>query len=367
MVKKRKILFVIGYMSKGGAERVVSILANSLNRRNYFVRIIGIYGDSLDYILDDKVKFDSIACDSKIRILRPFERVAKLRDIIKNYNPSCIISFLADVNIHTLLAGYRMNYPLIVCERNDPNNDPVEKYKRKTRDWIYKYVDGAVFQTSDAMNYFKSIIPKHAIQEVIANPLSPNLPIKENYNKRPYRFIAANRLDPQKNLQLMIDSISDIIDDGFECRLDIFGEGPLREQLQLHINSLGKQDKIFLKGFTKNIHQEMKNSDCFLITSNYEGLSNSMLEALGIGLPVIATACPIGGAADWISNFNNGILVPVEDKKEIENKLRFVFDDYDKCISMGNKAKEIRTKLESEKIVDAWEKIILRVIEHRGK
>ena len=360
----KKVLFVIGILGNGGAERVIAALANRLIENNVEVGIVTIYSTRQDYALNSKIELKHIVANNKIKIIRPIERVTKLRDYIKYYNPDCVVSFLADVNIHTILACRYSNIPLIVSERNDPYQDPEQKIIRKMRDFLYNKVDGLVLQTNDAKQYFDLKIAKNFSRTVIANPLTPNL----SYFKQGIvhnRMITACRLNSQKNLKMMINAIKNVNKSGIDCYLDIYGDGPLRDELQNYINKNDIEDKVHLKGFSKNIHDEMINSKGFLISSNYEGISNSMLEALAIGIPVVATDCPIGGAKMFIKNKKNGWLTSVGNEKEFTSAITELLSNYNKAIDMGKEATKIRDILDVDIICQEWMNFINGVIKGR--
>lgn len=360
----KKVLFVTGILGNGGAERVIAALANRLIENYVEVGIVTIYSIRQDYVLNSKIELKHIIANNKMKIIRPFERVIKLRDYIKDYNPDCVVSFLADVNIHTILACKNSNIPLIVSERNDPFQDPEKKIIRKMRDFLYNKVDGLVLQTNDAKQYFDEKISKKIARKVIANPLTPSLPYyKQGVAKN--RMITACRLNPQKNLTMMINAIKNVNLSGIDCYLDIYGDGPLRDELRNYINRNDMKDKVHLKGFSKNIHEEMINSKGFLISSNYEGISNSMLEALAIGIPVVATDCPIGGAKMFIKNKENGWLTPVGNEKEFSSAIIELLSNYDKAINMGKEATKIRDILDVDIICQEWMNFINGVIKER--
>lgn len=356
----KKLVFVIGIMGNGGAERVIAALSNQLSEQGIAVRIISIYGKRQDYQLNSAIDLQPVLCKNKFRILRPLERIFIIRKLIKDFSPDCVISFLADVNIHTLIAMTKMSIPLIVSERNDPQNDPPKTWVRKMRDIVYKYADGYVFQTPDAKKYFDSIIKNHKKIAIIPNPLTTNLPYHQVHSNN-RRLITACRLNKQKNLKMMIDAVAAVLRKGIDCSLDIFGSGPLEDELREYIKTKNLTDHIFLKGFSDNIHEEMQNSAAFLMSSNYEGISNSMLEALAIGVPVIVTDCPVGGARMYISNGENGILIPVNDRKRMTSAIIDVLSNPEKAGLMGKKAIKIREKLDANKISMKWLNFISKV------
>ncbi|EOV9526571.1 glycosyltransferase family 4 protein [Bacillus cytotoxicus] len=347
----RKVMFVIGVLSNGGAERVISILAKEMSNRGYEVSIVTVFGDNNNYVTDKRITLYPIKQKYKNKMLRVMKIVRKTRQIIKRQNPDLIISFDATINLYTIISCTFLPNKLIVSERNDPYQYPGNKGIRRVRDFLYRFCDGFVFQTEDAKKYFSSRIQEKGV--VIPNPITSNLPYwnEENSEKT---IITASRLNKQKNLPMLINAYSKIKDSFPEYKLKIFGVGELRDELLDQIEQSGLSDKITLPGFSNDIHNEMANSDLFVIPSDYEGISNSMLEALAIGVPVISTDSPIGGAKMFIKNEENGLLIKVGDTDGLVQAMNKVLSDKNFAKHLSYEARKIREDLKLEKIAKNW-------------
>ncbi|MFN3568499.1 MAG: glycosyltransferase, partial [Caldimicrobium sp.] len=112
----KKVVFVIGVLSDGGAERVISVLSKQLLSLGYKVDIVTIYGDKNDYVNNDKIGIVPIMNKSKNKLFRTIEIISKLRKIIKNKEPDILISFVAIVNLYTILSSMFLRPKLIVSE-----------------------------------------------------------------------------------------------------------------------------------------------------------------------------------------------------------------------------------------------------------
>ena len=349
----KSVIFIIGTMGNGGAERVIANLSNQFVQDDIKVSIITIYGTLQTYRLNDKVSLCHIVCKLKIKALRPLERMMKMRKIISRISPDIVVTFLADVNIYTLMALIGKEVPIIVSERNDPTKSPATKWMRKLRNTLYKRASGVVYQTHEAAEYFERYVPNKIKQTIVANPIKDDLPF---YVSRPEKveFITACRLNRQKNLHLMINSVKRVLDSGYECFLNIYGEGPMRQELEAYINSVGLDERVRLCGFSDSIHEKMAEATAFIISSDFEGISNSMLEALAIGIPVIATDCPVGGARQYILNEVNGYLVPCRDVDSMSKAMIDVIENPAKAIDMGKEATKIREIISTKNIAAQW-------------
>lgn len=351
------IVFTISQLSGGGAERVVSLLSGCFVEKGNTVTIITFLDKERVYPLNEKVRLEELKCSSE-RFIGTISQIRALRKKIKNIRPDVIISFLPVVNMITLVADLGLNSKVIVSERNDPYQNPRKKVVRVMRDFLYHLSDGFVFQTMDARDYFG----KYAIERgtVIANPLTGTLP--EPYKGiRKKKFVTAVRLDPQKNLEMLIDAFSRFEKLYPDYILEIYGEGSQRSYLENKCKEMNVENKVVLKGFSKNLHENILDASAFIMSSNYEGMSNSLLEALALGVPVISTDHPIGGARMFIKNGNNGILTKVGDTDEMFNALLFAANNPEKMQAMADEAIRIRQQISVEKIVSQWMSYIEKV------
>lgn len=353
----RTICFIIDELSNGGSERVVSILSNNLNARGYKVSIVTLRGNKNDYYINNNIKIIPFNKNnkSKIKISTLYSTVSFLRKTIKNINPDVIISFDSYNNILSVLSNFLNHSKLVLAERNDPNQYPNKQPIRKLRNLLYNFPDKVIFQTYDAMKYFNRRVQDKGA--VIPNPITNNLPYwKEGLSEK--TIISASRLSRQKNLYMMIDAFEVVLKKHPDYQLKIFGRGPLEEEIREYICNKGLSNSIKLMGFSNKIHSEIAKSSIFVLTSDYEGISNSMIEALGIGIPVISTDSPIGGARMFIKNNKNGILIKVGDKRALINSIEKILSDEKLAISLSRNATGIRNSLNESRITEEWIKVI---------
>ena len=317
-----KILFVIGTLSGGGAERVISVLANAVIESGNSAAIVTMNCNESTYAVNKSIQILSPSMHRYPRGISFFARVFQLRKIIENYGPDHVVSFTAGINFYSIMACLGTRYDLICSERNDPNNDPGKKLNRIIRDIVYGAGKRFVFQTEDARRYFSKRIQKNST--VIGNPVRSDLPLHEESSGK--KIVCVSRLEPQKNLQMLISGFAELVKektlDGYS--LHIYGKGSMLEELKSLVDSYGIGESVVFEGFKNNVHEEIKDAEMFVLPSNYEGMSNAMLEAMAMGLPVISTDHPIGGAKMCIEDGKNGILIPVGDKAAMKEKILFL-------------------------------------------
>lgn len=353
-----KLVFFITSLGSGGAERVVSILSNELAARGHDVHIGIITNRNVCYEIADKVTIHYLDCEKDLRLpawQRYPRRVTKIRNLVKDISPDIAISFMAETNIEVCLALTGLKVPLIVSERNDPAIDPKSFKKQLMRRVLYRKPVGFVFQTPDARAYFSHSIQQKSL--IILNPLSENLPEYE-YHTELKRIVSVCRLNRQKNIPLLLDAFKKFVERFPEYTLDIYGEGNLEEEIRTRIECMNLQNQVVLKGFCAKVHHEIKDATMFVMSSDYEGMPNALLEAMAIGLPCISTNCPCGGPRMLISHGENGLLVPVNGVDELYNAMCYLAENPQIRLRMGKQAQYVKEEANSQVVVDKWEAYI---------
>ena len=165
----------------------------------------------------------------------------------------------------------------------------------------------------------------------------------------------------------LINAFSKVSSTYPQYKLKIFGDGPLKEELQKQINDLHMKDKIFLCGVTDDMKQELEKSKIFVLSSDYEGMPNALIEAMVVGCAVISTDCPCGGPKELIKNNKNGILIPIENEEKLIKSINFLIEDENNAEIMGKNAKNIKEILNTNYILEQWKKYIKKVKEFRNE
>lgn len=348
----KKIAFLVGSLGGGGAERVASILVNNLCQRGIQILFIAAFSEKKDYDLNGKIKYKFIDVNSKNKIIKFIKRTVLIDKEIHNFSPDVIISFLTKELIFT---NIKKKYPIIYSLRNDPNHMFSSKLERKICIMSFRNAKNIVFQSSGARDYFETKIRKKGV--IIGNPIKSDLPLWKG-NLQDKKLITACRLTAQKNLKMLIRGFSIFKQKNEGYSLEIYGDGEQLQELIRYVEELNMSKFIHFKGRSNEIYNIMADSSVFLLTSDYEGVSNSMLEALAIGIPTICTDCPPGGAKMYIDDGKNGFLVNVGDFEELAKKLDILVNDKEKCEMFSKNSREIREILSEENIVNEWMKLL---------
>jgi len=348
----KKIAIISHGLSGGGAERVASLVANNLSDNGYNVLYIAVYSSEKEYKLSDNIKYEYIKTDSKNKYLRLIERSYKIDKLLKSFNPHVAVSFIIN---ETLISNICKRVPIIYTLRNDPYSHIKGFVNVFLCKFLYKRSARVIFQTNGAKKYFSEKIQNKGV--IIPNPLSDNLPYwnKDNHNKT---IITACRLTAQKNIPMLINAFAQFHNDHTDYELCIYGKGELLSELELLCKSLNIEDCVRFPGYSNNIYKIMSESAIFALTSNFEGLSNSMLEALAIGIPTIVTDCPPGGAAQFVENNVNGFLIPLNDTDMLTKCFCTLAENPDRANSFSDKSIEIRSRLDQNCILEEWRNAI---------
>ena len=354
----KKVVFITNYFGNGGAAAVMKSIITKL-KDTYDIKLISFIDDDKKYDIPSGVDYIRLNSKMKLSKLEKLKSILKLRKILKSEKDSIIISFEYFVNIRTIISAIGLKSRVIISERNDPSR--VGNNIRYLRNFIYRFSDVLVCQTEDAKKYFPSYIKKKTF--IILNPLNPDLPTAYN-GVREKVIVNFCRLEKQKNLKMLIDSFDIVYKKYPDYKLNIYGDGKEKDELLKYIKSKKSKNNIVIFPFNKKIHEKVKKSAVFVSSSDYEGLSNSMLEAMAIGLPTFCTDCPCGGARMVIKDGYNGILVPVGDVKKMKDAMLSVLDNSNYSLKLSINSRKIKEELSLDNICDLWIRCIEGDIEH---
>lgn len=348
----KTIVFLIAHLGGGGAERVTVSLANYFAKEGYDVTVIVFSKKYNEYKLYENIKVKYLPYN-KIKIIDVYDKVKILKKYINGIKPDYVCSLGFSYRF-VFLTGLIQQYKFVLSERNDPR----EMYN-KVDLYIVKYclerAHKVVFQTEEAKSLFSSKIQDKSV--IIPNPIKENLP-SAYHGERDKRIVAFSRLNKQKNIPLMLRAFKKFHINYPDYRLEIYGRGEIEDELIEYARELGIAEFVHFKGFDADVHSKILKARCFLSTSDYEGISNSMLESLAIGLPCICTDCPVGGAAMFIKNGVNGFLIPVGNEKELIDKLGIIASEDDFVSELSINAEKIREALSLETICKKWKNIM---------
>lgn len=351
-----RILFYINRIGRGGAERVMVNLSNMFNRIGYEVHLVTSFPTSNEYPVDEGVTRHTL---SQQRLTSFWERnmvyISKLRHTIHEVRPDVVVSFMAEPNYRAILAAAGLGTKTIISVRNDPCQEYAGRMGRLLGQRLLPLADGCVFQTEQARAWFpeklqkKSIIIPNAVNEAFYS--TQRAPI-------PGMIVTCGRLNAQKNQKMLIDAFSRIAGRYPWIRLRIYGDGDLRQALSQQITDLGLDDRVELMGVTTDVPSVLREASVFVMSSDYEGMPNALMEAMAVGVPCISTDCPCGGPQMLIDNGQNGLLVPVGDTAQLAQALEKLLSDETLAGRMGQQAHQSAQRFLPERIFQEWKAYI---------
>ena len=372
MTGKKKMIFYIGSLARGGAQRVMLNLTEALLAKGHQVVVVTTAQVEDEYPLPTGAKrilSDLIGEERKKgRIGNFIRRFTKLRRIWKKEGPDVVISFIGKNNIMAILTSLGLRLPVLVSVRGEPGEEYYSRTLQLCARRLFPLAAGVILQTQDSKAFFPEKVVKKAV--VLPNPLNPifleGKRRKDDIHNRsegPAKgnktMIMVGRIDTNKNQKLVIDAFWQLADEFPKASLEIWGEGEDRRALLDCVKERQLEDRIHLPGATGEVKKKLEEADIYLLSSNTEGMPNSLMEAMAMGLPVISTDCPCGGPKMLIQHGVNGLLVPVGDTEKMAAAMKKLLEDEAFARDLGKKALEIRERLNPVRVNEQWEEYIL--------
>lgn len=336
-----KVCFLINCLNPGGAERTVAYLSNYIVNNGADVDIV-LFGDRGFYYLDDKIKIHHISQAYKSknilhRLIMILKRFKKFKNYIRINKPDIVFCMLYKLMIYAL--PHKKRVSIIISERGNPHY--LKSHFRKViRKILFKKADGIVFQTERAKNFYRDIIKDKGIviPNAIGNEYVYKVPIIE---KRVNKIVSVGRLFKVKDYPTLLKAFKQISDKHQDYELVIYGQGPEDKELKEFSQDLGIGEKVFFMGAQPDALLKIADSKCYVLSSISEGMPNSLMEAMAIGLPCVSTDCP-NGPAELIEDGVNGLLVPVGDENAMAKAILKMIEDEEFANKCGENAKKIK-------------------------
>lgn len=351
-----KIAFVTPGMTFGGAERVISILANNWCEMGHEVLLfITASNKPSVYKMHEKINVEYFDAYNENGVSH-FKLLSAIRKFVNKEKPDCVLSFMNDVCAYTIVALMGKNIPVIYSERNDPNKTNQRKIDKLFRRIVETGAKHIVFQTNGARTCYSKKVQRKS--NIILNPVNlDKIPHRTKENINYSEIVSVARLEPQKNQELLIDAFSVVSKTHKDVVLKIFGEGSLKNKLQDKIDELGLTKHVFLMGAKSDVLEWIKDSFCFVLSSDFEGLPNSLIEAMCIGMPCISTDCSPGGARELLCN-QRGVIVPCGDKMKLAEAINLYLEKKEVAMQYGEEAFGLRREIEAGIVAKEWINLI---------
>ncbi len=361
-----KIAFYISDMDKGGAQRVVVNLMKDFLRRGDEVLLITTRKGKREYELPEGIqRVYTEVPDKRLgredllgRIGNFFLRIHLIRKALKKGKPDSTVSFMGKTNLMLLLASRFLPGKFFVSVRATPSEEYNTKLLAFMAQTCFCMADGVILQTEPSISYFNKRIQKKV--SVLPNPLNTQFlrPVYEG--EREKEIVAVGRIDENKNHRMIVEAYKRMLSmhpELKEYRLVIYGDGELRSTLIKENEGL-KEGSISFPGLITDVPAAIEKASLYILSSDTEGMPNSLMEAMALGLPVISTDCPCGGPATLIKDGENGRLVPVRDTERLSEVMALVLSSEDAGKAMGLKASEIQKTCDPAVVTAMWREVL---------
>ncbi len=367
-----KLTLISSSLRAGGAERVMSIVANYWAARGWKVTLLTFDdGDEPPfYDLDRRIKHNSLgigekSIDSIFALPGNLGRIGTLKKAILNSKPNVVISFVNRTNILTLLACRGLKIPTIVSEHVYPAFGELTKFEQILQKRYYRRASLVTVPTHSALSFFPlgegyntSVMPNP-----IAVPESP--PIESQLYTDDRHLLAVGPLIPQKGFDLLIQAFAQICGRHPEWTLTILGEGEMRPELEELQFQLGLEERVYMPGIVKNVDAYIRKADLFALSSRFEGFPMALCEAMACGVPVIASDC-LSGPREIIHNGTDGMLVVSENIDAMASGLDLLMSDPVKRQYFSHYAPKVLDRFGLEKVMGMWSSAIKQVTRKQG-
>jgi glycosyltransferase involved in cell wall biosynthesis len=362
-----RVTLVIDSLGPGGAQRVLTTMANYWVSRGWTITLVTLEGPERPpaFALDPAVRvvpLGTIRPD-----LPPVRRVfgmpahlTRLRSAIRHGGPDVVISFIDKVNVLTLLATLGLPVPVIVSERVDPALYSIGPVWTRLRRWTYPRAARVVVQSEGAAHSLARGV--RCAEVVIPNPLAPPPPKAAGFSRNAApTVIGMGRLARQKGFDILLRAFG-LLGHGFDdWRLEVWGEGPERPALEALRQALGLGARVRLPGVTAAPCDVMRAADLFVLSSRFEGFPNVLCEAMACGLPAISFDCP-SGPHDIVRHGVDGLLVPPDgEAAALTEALGRLMGSQAERERLAARAPEVLDRFGLDRVMGRWQAVLSEI------
>jgi GalNAc-alpha-(1->4)-GalNAc-alpha-(1->3)-diNAcBac-PP-undecaprenol alpha-1,4-N-acetyl-D-galactosaminyltransferase len=361
----KRITLVISSLGSGGAERVMSVMANYWAKHDREVTLITLTSVQEDfYTLHPRVRRIGLGLNVNsshviAAIKNNLQRVKRLRHEIKTSKPDVVLSFVDTTNVLAVAATVGLGIPIIVSEHIDPRQHTIRSEWAWLRYLLYPQATAVVVLTNNVRCWAERIVKSNKIH-VIPNPVT--IPAEGHNGRSDFRslrrtVVAMGRLTPQKGFDLLLAAFSVCARKYPDWSLIILGEGEERSRLEAMVLELGIANQVSLPGRIKDPTAVFWKADIFVLSSRYEGFPMALVEAMACKLAVISTDCPSGPRV-IIRDGVDGVLIPPNDVDALAAAMSRLINDETERKRLALRAVEVTERFGLEKVISMWDTVI---------
>lgn len=371
-MSKRKIAFHLNCLEQGGAERVVTNLANQFVKEGYEVLLATEWYGENEFQTDSRVRRVHVGLldgdDKKNRAVQFLLRVKYLRRFMKIEKPDILIAFAQRANYRALMASFGTNVPVLISIRTDPVGHYDAWSDKLQIPLLFPRAAGCVFQTEGQKEFFAPFLQKNS--RIILNPLNDKYIGQPEPEQRKKEVVQSGRLVDFKNQPMLLRAFVEVHKKHTDYILRIYGGDSFdgtKEILESIIAKHHAQDYIKLMGASDTLEKDLTDAAVYAFSSDWEGLPNALLEAMALGLPIVATDCPCGGPRTVMTDGVNGLLIPIKDQKALEQGINKLIENPEYAQKLGREARNIARTANAQAIFEQWQDYIEEICRKKRK
>ncbi|MBS5386560.1 MAG: glycosyltransferase [Clostridiales bacterium] len=364
---KVKVVLLISDLGMGGAENITVNIAQYINKEKFDVKIISMFSEK--YCVD---KYKNIISKYKIPIIylnkKPgldlniiFRLVSILRkerpDILHSHRYSCVYALIPSIicRVHG-----RLHTVHNIADKEIP------RVYRKLMKIAYHFLRVTAVAINEGVK--DSIIECYKLESNIVPIIKNGVDISKFYSGKKNEtvtLINVGRFSPQKNHMLLIKCLANVLKYTRNIKLILIGEGELKDKIEQFVRELGITENVYFTGNISNVEEYLASADIYVMTSDYEGLPLSVIEAMAAGLPIISTKA--GGVVNLIKDGQNGVLIDVGDEAAFSRVMIDLIEDPEKRIKMGKESQELAREYSVERMVGEYEALYLKLRKYKNE
>lgn len=353
----KKVMVVIPALGSGGGERLAVSIIAAMDPQKIKTKLVVLY----PYQKTDNAKLieekgiDAVYLGKKRGI--DLSIIPSLRQQVKSFKPDVIQTHL-----------YVVGYVLLASPRQIIKYHTVHNVAEKEATGLRRIINRIAFRYGNFVPVAISPYCAKTIEKVyrikrnhfpcIVNGVDTDLYKAKHEPHDGVVFINVGRLQSQKNQKLLIKAFAKVYFKNINTKLVIIGEGELREELENLIKHLRIEKAVFMPGQSSDVAQLLNKADVFVMSSDFEGLPISVLEAMACGLPIVSTKA--GGTVDIVQNEINGFLVNVGDINELSNKMLIISKNAVLREKMGLESRKLAEKYSIRKCAEEYQDLYLK-------
>ena len=363
----RRIAFHLNCLEQGGAERVVTNLAHQFYAEGYEVFIATEWFGENEFQIDEGIQRVHVGLTEEdkrqSRAVQIVRRVTHLRQFVKKYQPDVLIAFAQKANYRALMATVGMKVPVIISIRTDPVGHYDSLADKIQIPLLFPRAAGCVFQTQGQKEFFPEGTQRKS--RIILNPINDKYIGVPRPEKRTKTVVQSGRLVDFKNQLMLIRAFVKVHEKHPDYDLKIYGGDSFdgtKELLEALIAEKHAESFVTLMGASDELEKVLNDAAVYAFSSDWEGLPNALLEAMALGLPIVATDCPCGGPRTVMQDGYNGLLVPVKDEDAMAAGICRLIENPEEAERLGENARKIAEIANGQAVFEQWRDYIETLI-----